>query len=366
VPQPTGSYSSDGSIGGTNLTFITFPLIKEMLPGETSNAEISVQNSGSKEISLITDIKGIPREWLRLQTGDFDLTSGDIKRINLLFSIPANAKPGNYRVSVDLKEGKYKSSTFFILRIIPDSGEKPILKREVIIDRRKHLSRVILTVENTKRSISRLEIFEEISGEIASTIGQIKFDIQPSVVSDADPVVKWVLENIDLNEIRKITYEIPDAPEQYSNYENWFIKQLNIYYHLDLPQVEISKVIVSLISRDRTVQLLVTVSNPEKIPQNVTLNVGLPPGWEIIKPEKSIGQIASFEEKVTRFNISLPEKEIPGVYTVSITMVNDARIVTKDFFVVVKETPANYLMMLWLLPLSILVLLVYSRIRKSR
>ncbi|RMF90992.1 MAG: hypothetical protein D6733_02505 [Methanobacteriota archaeon] len=215
-----------------------------------------------------------------------------------------------------------------------------------------------LRIENTGRFIKRLEVVEDIPKEIASHVNQVDFGVPPSEVIEADPVIKWALEDLDFYETRTIDYEVPVALNEYTPYVNWPLRQLNIFYTITRPRedVEISKAEASTLSPGESGTLSVTVSNKGAASVNTTLLVEPPTGWAV-EPEKVIYVFAPSSKEVFNFTITPPEETTLGVYGATLRLSYQDTAVTKDLSLFVREPPAESPLMLWLLWLLLVALL---------
>jgi NPCBM-associated, NEW3 domain of alpha-galactosidase len=356
----------EGKIG-----FVKYPVILEIRPGGTATADILVSNIGDANITpLSVEITGVPREWVEVMTEDIELKAGDFIGINMGFSVPAGAWPGNYRVTVVLKSGDSEARMFLILRVKPYPAklERPVVTRRVVVDTQKGTSTITLEVENAGRFIKKLEVVEEIPKDLASNVDQVDFGVPPSEIIESDPVVKWALEDIDFYEIRTIDYVVHRVLEEYSAYVNWPLRQLNIFYSITppRPEVEISNVETSTLYPGKRGNFSVTVSNTGRAPLNGILSVELLLGWGV-GPENITLHLNPSEERVLSFTVYPPESATLGVYTTSLKMTYNGGTAAKDVILFVKEPPPwESPIMLWIISLLLIIILTLTYLRRKK
>jgi hypothetical protein len=328
-------------LGEARIRFVKYPVLKEMRPGGVATADILISNIGDVNISrLSVDIEDMPKEWVVVKTEDMELNAGGLEGINLGLSVPSGAWPGNYRVTVVLKSNDSIAKTFFILRVkpYPVELERPSVTRSVVVDTENSLSIASLHIENSGRFIQRLEIIEEIPKAIASNVNQVDFEVPPSDIIKSDPVVRWTFEYLDFYETRTITYKVPKTLEEYATYVNWPVRQINILYEISSARemVEIVKVEAPTLSPGKSGNFSLTISNNADIPLDISFTLGLPSGWKT-EPEVITQRFTPSSQGVLNFTITPPESTTVGIYTATLKLSYNDKVVTKDVSLFVNE-----------------------------
>ncbi|GBE17598.1 NPCBM-associated, NEW3 domain of alpha-galactosidase [archaeon BMS3Abin16] len=321
-------------LGEGRIRFVKYPIIEETRPGETTTADIVVSNIGEAEITPVDVIvSGVPNEWVEVMSDTAGLGPGDTRSINMGFSIPAGAFPGNYRVTTTLTSGESEAMTFFILRVKPYPAEleRPSVTRRVVVDSEKGVSIVGLKVENAGRFIQRLDIVEEIPKDVASHVNQVDFGVPPTEIIEADPVVRWQMDDIDFFETRTLSYEVSGAFEEYSTFVDWPLRQMNILYDISPPEeiVEISRVQALTLLPGDTGNLSITLFNRAIVPISTGLVVDPPTGWRIDPANLSM-VLGPESESTLNFTVTAPVRATLGVYTATFRLVYNDREAVKD------------------------------------
>ncbi len=358
----------DEDFGESRISFEKYPVLEEVRPGESTTADVLVSNIGDAGIAQMSErVEGVPSEWVIVRSDDGVLEAGESRGVNMGFTVPAGAFPGNYRVSVVLEGEDSEVRTFFILRVKPYPAEleRPSITRRVVIDLKESTSKISLKVENAGRFIKRLEIVEDVPKEIASNYNQLDFSVLPSEIIEADPIIKWSIGDIDFFETRTLTYESPITLQEYSPYVNWPIKQINILYDITSPKddLEISRAEIKTLSPGKKEKLKVTISNTGVIPVNFSISAAPPAGWKI-DPEFIAERIAPSSETTIDFEVSAPDEAGFGIYTVAIRLSYNGRTLNKDVVIFVGEP--SFELPTWAIASLVLALLVGAGILARR
>ena len=221
----------------------------------------------------------------------------------------------------------------------PAELERPSVTRRVVVDSQNGVSTIGLKVENAGRFIERLEVVEDIPKNIASHVSQIDFGVPPTEIIEADPVVRWRMDDIDFFETRTLSYEVPRTLEEHSTFVDWPLKQINILYDISPPtqEVEISHVEAETLYAGETGNITVTLVNQAVVPIVTSLSVDLPFGWEIIPSNITVDLAPESEETLT-FTATAPGLATIGVYTATFKLSYNERRVTKDVSLFVGDT----------------------------
>lgn len=371
--------SVEQALGDSKVQFIKYPVIEEVRPGETITTDIVISNTGDREITKPTvDVKGVPSDWVELNTPDVALPPAEKKTVNLGFTIPGGAFPGNYLVTTSLKNGESEAKNFFILRVraYPAQLERPVVTRKVSVDTLKSSSKVTLKVENSGRYIKRLEVVEDIPKEVAGHVDEIDFTVTPSEIIEADPVVKWRLEDIDYYESRTITYEVPHRLDEYDLLVNWPIKQINTLYEIKEPKesLEIMKVESATLLPGEKGYVNLTLTNNGEVPVSFELSPLLPDGW-LHDPSFYHGLLSPGENSIFTFEVTPSESADYGVYAAEFRVDFGDKTIKRDATILIREAQNRdlpYEWFLYLLGLSASAVIIvvgarrFSRGRKKK
>ncbi|MDY6965388.1 MAG: hypothetical protein SVM80_05375 [Halobacteriota archaeon] len=257
-PGPPGIGGGGGGLGGGDikppihppkgniLRFIKIPVLEEFRPGESAVRDITIKNPTELnfedlkvEVSVITVGSQIPKDWIKISPETFSLGPRQSKTLNIVMTVPLNAKAEDYKAGIMIDNGVVSSENFLILRVKPYPHDKPSVTRSVEIDKGRGITSVSIEVKNAKRPVKTLEIVEDVPKVMAMSADQIKFENMPSILEE-DPVVKWAFEDVQPYETNTIFYEFPKVLDEYSPYVYWPIKQVNVYYATPLEGAEVS------------------------------------------------------------------------------------------------------------------------------
>lgn len=332
-------------LGESRIRFVKYPVLEEIRPGETTTADIVVSNIGEADITAVNVVvSGVPDEWVEVRSDTAGLGSGDSRGINMGFSVPAGAFPGNYRVTTSLESEGSNARTFFILRVKPYPAEleRPSVTRRVVVDSERGVLTIGLKVENAGRFIQRLEIVEDIPKEVASHVNQVDFGVPPSEIIEADPVVRWRMDEIDFFETRTLSYEVSQNLEEYSTFVNWPLRQINVLYDISPPEevVEISRVEVSTLLPGGSGNISVKLVNRAVVPIITNLTVELPSGWEIEPTVMSL-DLAPESESILNFSVTAPVLATLGVYSATFRLRYNDKETSKDVSLFVGEPSSD-------------------------
>ncbi|MDY6958688.1 MAG: hypothetical protein SVK08_05975, partial [Halobacteriota archaeon] len=220
--------------------FVKIPVLIEALPGDSviSSVEIGNPTNETLELSVHTNVERINSkdegEMVRIIPDSLSIPPNGSKKLNILASIPMDARDNDYLVLISVGDEIFEDENFFILRVksYNASYNHPIIKRSVVIDNKKNVTSISLNIENTERHIRTLEIIEQIPKEMASSAGEISFETEPKILLDG-PLVKWRFDDLTSHEKEMIHYEIPGVLEEYSIYIYWPVKQMNIFNYYE-------------------------------------------------------------------------------------------------------------------------------------
>ncbi len=349
------------------LKFIQLPVLQEVRPGETVRTKIFIHNPTADDFGELIariSIAGVPEDWVTILPEILSLGSKESKVLDIILTIPADARAGDYKVGIDISNKRIEAENFFILRVNPHPPgyDKPSVTRIVNIDKSRGNTLISLEVKNAGNFVEEVEIIEEIPKELAQTADQIEFSIPPTEILEADPVVKWVIEDLQPYETRTISYRVPVILDEYSAYVYWPVKQTSIIYEKPPELIEVSRISTPELFPGTTEEISIGLRNLDTKPVNLTAKLELPANWGIT-PDKIVTTIPPRDSSTLSFLVTPPSQAAAGTHTMTLRISYDGREFTVDSTAIVKHPSwihrfLTYLLEL-VLALTIIVVVVF-------
>jgi len=327
---PTQPFPDDDGISGSmvppvpvGVNFVRTPVLIEVRPGETIITGIVVENDLRRNVSPYVAVSGIPKSWVDITPTVLTIPSGESRGLNVRLDIPSGAWPGDYEVEIRLSRDVY-AKTFFFLRVkpYPSGYEKPAVTRVVQIDRNESKTFVSIKVENGGKFVAALEVVENVPKMLARTADRINFTAPSPEILEPDPVVKWVFEDLEPYETRRVSYEVPVVLDEYAPYVYWPIGQVNVFYikkkDLAVP-LRVQEISIPTLIPGRVGNVSVNVMNFEAVPLTVTAKFELPEGWSLY-PSKITTTLPPRTRSILNFAVIPHPDASPGTYTVTFKM----------------------------------------------
>jgi len=349
------------------LKFLQLPVLQEVRPGETVRTKIFIHNPTADDFGELVariSIAGVPEDWVTILPEILSLGPRGSQALDIILTIPADARAGDYKVGIDISNKRIEAENFFILRVNPHPPgyDKPSVTRIVNIDKSRGNTLISLEVKNTGNFIEEVEIIEEIPKEIAQTVEQIEFSIPPTEILEADPVVKWIIEDLQPYEARTISYRVPVILDEYSAYVYWPVKQTSIIYEKPPELIEVSRISTPELFPGTTEEISIGLRNLDTKPVNLTAKLELPVNWGIT-PNKIVTTIPPRDSSTLSFLVTPPSQAVAGTHTITLRISYDGREFTVDSTAIVKHPSWIHLFLTYLLELvlalTIIVVVVF-------
>lgn len=317
------------------------PVVFELRPGETIFTSLSVQNQKSSAISgLQANIAGSASDWVTIVPSTFSLGSGEEETLNVTIDVPDNMASGDYSLRVTVAKGAAQATATSVVRVkpYPSGHERPNVTRTVSLNRETGSSAISLRVRNGKTFVDELEVVEKIPKSLAENLDQVTFDVQPTEIIEPDPVVRWVLENLEPYETRTISYSVNQVLSDYSSYAYWPLQQVNVVYQRPTEFFKITALATSTITRGKGGEIRTTLMNINTKPTTVTVSPNLPTGWTSAPPELST-QLTPKNTAEFTFEVKCPKTVEPGLYSGGILATYEGGSLTRDATFEVESPP---------------------------
>jgi len=292
------------------------PVVLEMRPGEAKLEYLSVLNqSGSRITGLQVSFVGVPENWVSIVPSTFSLDAGEEATLNVTISVPSDALTGDYGLQITVAKGTARAESTSLIRVkpYPSGYVRASVTRLVALDREENRSLITLSVRNGSTFAEVVELVEEIPKSMAENTSLISFTTTPAEILENDPVVKWVLENLESHETRTISYSIARILPDYTSYAYWPVKQLTVVYE----RVEMFFKVVDLVTPTLVIgengTVKVSLLNMNTHAMNVIISLDLPTGW-VCSPEQLSTELNPRDAAEFSFSVTCPAKIDPGLY----------------------------------------------------
>jgi len=315
------------------MRFTQTPVLQEVRPGETIVTCVRVEMLSSSNAKM--EVLGIPQYWVDVVPTPFSYLQKS-KSWSMIITAPSYAEPGDYMVTYTVSGEGIKGENLFILRVKPYSPgyDKPSIVRTVNIDKDKGSTLVSIRVKNSGNVVDRLEVIEDVPKSIAWDADQIKFGTSPAKILTSDPVIKWVLNDLDPYETRTISYEVPVVLGEYSPYVYWPVSQMNVIYKKPPELIKILGMSTPYLTAGKTGEVSVTLTNQDTKPADIVAKLELPANWGIT-PDKIVTTLPPMESNTLIFFVTPPVYTASGTHTITLRASYDARELVRDSTVLV-------------------------------
>jgi len=303
---------------------------------------LSVLNQGSSTISgLQVSVAGSAGGWVSVFPSTFSLDAGEEETLNVTIEVPDNAASGDYSLRITVAEGAANAETASVVRVkpYPPGYARPTVTRTVSLDREAGASVISLRVQNSDNFVDELEVVEEIPKSLAENVDQITFDVQPTEILEPDPVVRWILENLEPYETRTISYSINRILPDYSSYAYWPLQQVNVVYQRPTEFFTVTGLVAPTVVAGGSGTVGVTLMNINTKPMTITVSLSLPTGWTASPPELS-AQLAPRDAAEFTFEVRSSETAEAGLYSGEVQATYEGGSLTEDMTFIVQSPSA--------------------------
>ncbi|MFH1622952.1 MAG: NEW3 domain-containing protein [Candidatus Aenigmatarchaeota archaeon] len=311
TPSPT---PSPGGGGGSIITppaesdvkYKKIAVLREVMPGQAVVVVVEVKNEGAiAQKGMELTVSGMPASWISKSVSSVDVQSSDSKGFNIIVSPPTDAIPGDYKVTLNLKNAVMESESFFIVRVrnIPADYDKPIVLRQVNIDKESGRTDVGIVVSNPYRDYERVDVIESIPRELANSIEYVDFDTKPSTIVRNDLIVMWSITGMAAGETRTFSYSVSNVLDEFAPYIYWPLRQLNVIAATAPSTMKLTGFAVPYFTPGLSSDIRFKVRNTDAVPHDFTFGMELPAGWKM-NPEGIKETLAAGEEKEFRVSVT--------------------------------------------------------------
>ncbi|MEM3207585.1 MAG: PGF-pre-PGF domain-containing protein [Halobacteria archaeon] len=263
------------------LRFRSSAVLIETRPGADVTTPILVENPGSVPLTLSVRAEG-PSWNFRSEPPLLRLDPGARAPLALSFRVPEDAPPGDHRVLVRFR-GDVAETTFLFVRVRPFDPGRAGVFREVSLDKDAGVTRISLQVRNGANPVPRLEVVEAVPKSLAPNASSIR-STTPFQVLEDDPVIRFVLRDVQPGETRTVRYEVDRILSEYGPYVYFPVRQVNLFATVTPLRLDVRPPVVPPLTPGLPAQVRLAVENREAFPVEVTARVELPPGWRV-EPE---------------------------------------------------------------------------------
>lgn len=269
----------------TQVQFIRSTPLKEMFAGTTAFESLSVKNTAGGTKSLTVNITGVPSSWVSYTPIKTIMLPSEDRAINLAFTIPQNALPGDYLVRIDAREDSEVATDYIALRIkaATRGAQFPVVLKTIRLDRPLGATKVTIDVINpSTKAIAYLRVIDEIIPELRASRDDIVFADKPAEVSGDPLQVKWLFRELAPLERASVSYSIYKLLQEYRPYVYWSVKQVEV----SPKEIKLSDIVVireifsTLISEGGEGEVFAKVFYAGFEPVNFKATLEIPTGFE--------------------------------------------------------------------------------------
>jgi parallel beta-helix repeat protein len=296
APAPTPV--SPGGGGGGGAIFIKPPaesavkykriaVLREVVPGQAVMVGVEVKNEGATaQKDMVLAVSGVPDSWLSTSVSSISMQPSESRGFNVMVAPPAGAAPGDYKVTIKLKNAGMEAENFFFVRVrqVPADYDKPIVTRQVSIDRESNQTSVDIVVSNPYRGFERIDVVESIPKELANSTEYVDFVTKPSEIVRKDPIVMWSITGMAAGDTRTISYSMKKVLDEFTPYIYWPLRQLNVISPTAPSTMKLTGFALPYFTPGTASTLTFKVKNTDTVAHNFTFEMELPIGWKM-QPE---------------------------------------------------------------------------------
>lgn len=326
------------------LKLVNVPLVTEVPQGESRAMDFKVKNLGDKSTSNLTvEMSGVPENWIAIDPSKLTIGGHETRTINVVYSVPENAKPRGYGVTLSITPENESldigASAVIILRVTPRDLKRTTVTRQVDINRDNNTTAVTLTVTNGSEFYDRVEVTEEIPKTLASTTSEIIFNPPPSEIIEPDPKVKWVFESMHPYEIRHIRYTVNRTLPDYEPYTTWPIEEIR-GSHIVPEVIKILEIKSEHMAPNENGRISIMLRNDDTIPHDLAIRLSLPVLWNVL-PDTSTVTLNPGETTTVIFYAQNPKAIEPATYMGELNIIYDGEEITKGVAITVMTPPSE-------------------------
>lgn len=324
--RPTAPPSGPGGGGGfagvgigapaIPLKFKKHPILRETVPKGLVVADMVVENPTTTEGEVRVNIGGLPPGWVK-KIGEIGIIrAGETKVETISIEVPEDAEAGDYLVNLDVSIAGMSGRSYFVLRVIdfPEEYTAPKVFRTVDVDFINNISNVKITMQNDDTFRRSVYIYETIPKSVARSTRNINFITPPTRIINDEPVVLWILQDVQPQHRQDLTYDVEGITGEYEPYVYYLSEEVVAISVRTEEWVKITNIYVSPMTAGGsnnyiTVELKNTYANP----LSVTASLFTIENWRTT-PEEIEVNIDARETKSIKFDVEVPSDTKAGTY----------------------------------------------------
>lgn len=324
VTQAGRPGGTTGGVGGVSVRapklpvkFTKHPILRESPQKKDNLIDIKIKNPSDKAYSIKMSIGGVPPGWITKVTEIEILYPDETKTETLSVNVPENATPGDYLVSIQTEAGGARDTTYFLMRIkqYPDDFIPPKAFRSVDVNFEENTSDVKISIQNNNIARKIVYIYDTIPKDLAQTVDDIEFGVEPTQIVKADPIVMWAIHDVDPLQEMNVEYKVKGIAGEYEPYVYWLSKNIVSISLRTEEWIRISDIYVSPMQSGSSNNFII-VNLTNVYTKNIATKIDLwtTYNWGTI-PEKHEIVIPARGSESIRFNVIIPLGVEQGTYT---------------------------------------------------
>ncbi|PIO06503.1 hypothetical protein COT29_00670, partial [Candidatus Micrarchaeota archaeon CG08_land_8_20_14_0_20_59_11] len=196
--------------------------LKEVIAGTAGVETIELKNNAITPQAVSFDLSGAPTGFISTGANALMLEPGKGGTLTLAFSIPEDARAGDYLVKFTASNPGTRTVDYMVLRVksIPEGHANPVTTKTIYIYSRTRTTEVRLSVVNpSSKKVERIQMFDQIPSDVATDPSQITFSEKVGVVVSSQPLeLAWEFKDLQPGEHATVAYIVNNALEEYSPY----------------------------------------------------------------------------------------------------------------------------------------------------
>lgn len=352
------------------LEFLKHPILRETPTGNPVLTDITMKNPTSKNASVSISLDGVPTNWVQEVQSAGIIPPGQTKTETLAITVPKNADPGDYLVGMNVNTGGTSGKSKFVLRVkeYPEEYRVPQVYTAVDVDFADNTSNVKLSVQNNQVFRQSVFIYQTIPKSVAKSTDEIDFQTAPTKIINNEPVVLWILQDVQQNQKQDLSYDVKSIVSEYEPYVYYLSNEVVAISVRQEDYIKITNVFSSpLVAGVGNNYVNVELTNTYTNPINVSASLFTIQRWSIA-PEEAQIMINPRATETVRFNVTVPPETKSGTYAGSIFLRYQNVTTSKDISLVVgvgvQIGVLGFDIIYWVILIGILILLASYIISK--
>ncbi|VVC02662.1 NPCBM-associated, NEW3 domain of alpha-galactosidase [Candidatus Burarchaeum australiense] len=326
---------------GGPVDFLKFPVLKEMVAGQSALQEVTFINrrSGNETVKLVAT--GVDQNWLQVSAPETTLMPGETRNVDLAISVPEGAQEGDYLIRLDAENADGVSSDFMVVRIkgVSPSRTQPVVLRTVELDRTSGKTTVTVTVRNPSSKDLKTTLFtDQLPAGLQNS--KVQFLDRPGEEKSLDgkKYVLWEFPELLSHEQVTVTYTMDGVLTEYTPYVNWYASELVVTQKVDLSDVvKIIDVSASEMKPGSTGNVVATVLYVGDEPMPATMTLSVPAGFTV-DPSYLTTMLQPRDTFTARFEVGVPQDAPASSHLLQFLLYTDSGQVSARLPIVIAPT----------------------------